>query len=683
MAISMKTSLPRKETRQQLLEKVQKLKARLREAREAGRAKNLDRVMARAKLAEAVLYRTGHIVIVCDLQGRIIQANMHPGLRKRKILLMPFDKTFPLLVQAPEGGHVPFSIGSLLRKRCSIFSREAILPEPSGNRFFLLNSMPLYEGRKIIGAVITLADITERKLLEEALQKREESYRNILDLSPAAVTITRLEDGRFRQVNKAFCRNTGYTPEEVIGRSTSELNLFVDPDGRKRLLEALSRGKGRVENLETRYFTKNGTVLNRLLSAQTIHFEGEDCLLVVATNINELKIYQETLRQREEHFRGVLETMQEGYHEVDLRGNYTFVNDTLCQMHGRTKEKLLGMSYKEYMDTETCAQIFKRYNRVFKTGEPIRLFESEIIRADGVRISVETSASLIRNSRGEPIGFRGINRDITDRKMMENELRRSKDELERRVEARTAELTKITEFLRGQIASRERAEESLRDSEKSLRFLSSQLITAQENERKIIAQELHDSIGSNLSAIKHSLETKILKVNSRRPSKQLGLDDVLSLLQATIEENRSIQLNLRPSILDDLGIRPTISWYTRETQKAYPGVSIEESISTTDREIPENLKLCIFRVIQEAVNNAIRHGRSTVVRIGLDRRGKWLQLKVEDNGKGFDSPPKRSLETGGMGLGSMQQRVESSGGVFSVTSEVGKGTTISAEWRID
>ncbi len=89
MAISMETSLPRKETRQQLLEKVQKLKARLKEARETSRAKNLDRVLDRAKLAEAVLYRTGHIVVVCDLQGRIIQANMPALSRRSKTLLLP------------------------------------------------------------------------------------------------------------------------------------------------------------------------------------------------------------------------------------------------------------------------------------------------------------------------------------------------------------------------------------------------------------------------------------------------------------------------------------------------------------------------------------------------------------------------------------------------------------------
>jgi signal transduction histidine kinase len=138
--------------------------------------------------------------------------------------------------------------------------------------------------------------------------------------------------------------------------------------------------------------------------------------------------------------------------------------------------------------------------------------------------------------------------------------------------------------------------------------------------------------------------------------------------------------NLRPSVLDDLGIVPALSWFSRETEKAYPGTSVQFSRSAEEPEVPDELKIVLFRVVQESVKNAIRHGKSNRIQIGLERNNGWLRLNVADNGDGFESLKKSAI--GGIGLDSMQQRVDSTGGIFSISSTPGSGTIVKAEWRM-
>ena len=147
---------------------------------------------------------------------------------------------------------------------------------------------------------------------------------------------------------------------------------------------------------------------------------------------------------------------------------------------------------------------------------------------------------------------------------------------------------------------RKRMEEALQESEKGLRLLSSQLLAAQENERKWIAQELHDSIGQTLVAIKFSLERKISQIGSGKAPPGISLEEILSMVQNGIEETRRMTTNLRPSILDDLGILATLNWFCREFQKIYPHFQIQKEIDIQEEEVPEDLKIVVFRILQEA-----------------------------------------------------------------------------------
>ena len=135
-----------------------------------------------------------------------------------------------------------------------------------------------------------------------------------------------------------------------------------------------------------------------------------------------LKKAAETLHNSEERYLTILENIQEGYFEVDLAGNYTFFNDSLCRIHGYPKEELLGMNNRQYTDKETAKKVFQAFNKVYNTGEPLKEFNWQITRKDGAKRFIEASVALQKDSSDKPKGFRGIVRDVTERKQVEQQL---------------------------------------------------------------------------------------------------------------------------------------------------------------------------------------------------------------------------------------------------------------------
>ncbi|HSR12099.1 MAG TPA: histidine kinase, partial [Thermodesulfobacteriota bacterium] len=229
---------------------------------------------------------------------------------------------------------------------------------------------------------------------------------------------------------------------------------------------------------------------------------------------------------------------------------------------------------------------------------------------------------------------------------------------------------------------RQRSERELRASEGRLRDLSLQLLTAQENERRRLAAELHDSIAASLSAIKIAADCARDKLGDRRESEK-HLDKMVLNIQQTIEEVRRIMADLRPSILDDLGIVATIGWYCREFEKTYSPIRIVRSVQIREEEVPESYKIVLFRLIQESLTNVAKHSAATYVTLALRKSGDRIELTVQDNGQGFDletafsqAPP-----THGLGLLGMKERTELSGGNYSVESGEG-GTVVRAFWLL-
>jgi signal transduction histidine kinase len=274
--------------------------------------------------------------------------------------------------------------------------------------------------------------------------------------------------------------------------------------------------------------------------------------------------------------------------------------------------------------------------------------------------------------------------DITDRKKAEQELREAHDELEVRVRERTAELVRANESLHAEVLERKRVEEALRESEKELRTLSARLLGAQEEERRRIAMELHDSIGGSLTAIKVGVESVLAE--KTRGTDNLGsvrLEDVVPIIQNTIDETRRMHSGIWPSILDDLGILMAVSWFCRQFNNTYPSIQILREMEIDEHEVPVPLKIVIYRIVQEALNNVAKHSNADTARIEIKKAGGDLLLTIEDNGRGFDM--KRMLARDdarrGLGLSSMRERAKFSGGSLEMKSSPGGGTVIQVLWQ--
>jgi PAS domain S-box-containing protein len=233
------------------------------------------------------------------------------------------------------------------------------------------------------------------------------------------------------------------------------------------------------------------------------------------------------------------------------------------------------------------------------------------------------------------------------------------------------------------IIVRKRGEQALRESESRLRMLSSELLKAQESERKRIARELHDSIVSSLSAVSLSIEG-ILAQGKRGKEWTESLHTLTSIVQRAITEIRRIIADLRPSVLDDLGAAAAMDWLCREFQKVYSHIRVERRVEAAEEEIPDALKTAIFRISQEALNNVAKYSRADLVEVSLRKRAGRIELVIRDNGQGFHPQSALSADGSrkGLGLISMRERTELSGGSFAVESAEGAGAAIRASWPL-
>lgn len=231
---------------------------------------------------------------------------------------------------------------------------------------------------------------------------------------------------------------------------------------------------------------------------------------------------------------------------------------------------------------------------------------------------------------------------------------------------------------------RYRQEESLRHSEEELRLLSGQLMSIQETERKRIAADLHDGIGQSLSVIKLSIEQAAYSLSKGAVREAAeALQQLAPRVKDAIVEIRRISMDLRPSTLDDLGILPTLSWFFREFEAAARGITVERNITAVEADIPAPLKVVIFRILQEAVSNIVKHASASCIRFGLERDNDTLIFRVEDNGRGFDTVAFHETPSEGLGLRSMQERARLSGGHYLIRSVPRQGTSIRITWPLD
>jgi len=320
------------------------------------------------------------------------------------------------------------------KKRRSIISqiletgREVRFEDKRNGIWFDTVAHPITDKDGVISKIAIIArDITERKRAEEKLRESEERYRLLFEEARDGIALADADTGILLDCNQALADLVGRNRAELIGQHQAILH---PPSGNNTGISAtfkkhLTNKEGQV--LETQVLTVTGESREVEIKANLLYLRGRKMLQGIFRDVTERKKAEEALHKSEDKYRTILKNIEEGYYEVDLAGNFTFFNDAMCRIWGYPKEELMGMNNRQYTDKESAKRLFQKFNEVYRTGRPGKGYDYEIIKKDGTRGYVETSISLQKDSSGKATGFRGIIRDITERKQAEEILRESEE----------------------------------------------------------------------------------------------------------------------------------------------------------------------------------------------------------------------------------------------------------------
>jgi PAS domain S-box-containing protein len=490
------------------------------------------------------------------------------------------------------------------------------------------------------------------KKSETALRESEERYRRLVELSFDAIGVH--TGGEIVFLNPTAARLLGATePEQILGKSVLDL---VHPDYRgavsERIQQVLGDGKP-VPPIEEKLVRLDGALVDVEVLDLPVTYQDQPAVQFVFRDITERKKIEAQIIRAKREWELTFDAVPDLIMIIDREHRILRANRATGERLGVKLDQLVGLNcYRAFHGTEE-PPAFCPHRQLLANG-----FEHTAeVHEDRLGGDFLVSVSPLRDPDGTITGSVHVARDITERKRAEEALKSAHDGLERRVRERTAELGRV----------------------------SAQLLSAQEDERKRIARELHDSVGQSLAAMKFKLESTLDQVRQGQTDMGIeSLEALVPLLQQLSDEVRRIHTDLRPSLLDDLGIVLTISWFCREFESLYSDIHIEKMISIEEKQIPDRFKIVIFRVLQEALHNVAKHSKAKHVRVFLGSTDGHIELLVRDQGRGFDVEELQSEKgfSAGFGLISMKERTELSGGAFSVESSRGRGTAVRAIWPI-
>ena len=322
------------------------------------------------------------------------------------------------------------------------------------------------------------------------------------------------------------------------------------------------------------------------------------------------------------------------------------------------------------------------FNGLFEPGKVLTPLRISFRNKKGQSLIWELfNAPLGRTSDGQRMVII-VASDITRTIDYERYLETAMNRLEEEVSKRTKDLNATINTLESEIAERKHIGDALSISRERLKNMSRRILDVLEADRRTVSKELHDSIGASLAAIKFSLEEKEMQREQNDGRLDESLDQEIAYLLATIKETKRISANLRPTTLDDLGLMATIQWYLRQFQRLYGNIRVECRTDIAEEDVPEAMKIIIYRIIQEGLSNAEKHSEASSIRLqmGFSDGNRSISLLVEDDGRGFDVEDVLSEKDplSGYGLTAMRERCEIFGGSFHIESHLGRGTRINA-----
>jgi two-component system sensor histidine kinase UhpB len=467
----------------------------------------------------------------------------------------------------------------------------------------------------------------------------ENELRRIIDTVPAMV-FTASPEGFVDYVNQRWLQYMGLPLENVRGWGWDDT---IHPDDRARSVDhwRLTMAAGQAAENELRVRRADGEY--RWILGRFVPMRDETGRITrwygVSTDIDDRKRAEEKLRYSESQLAQAQRMAHVGNWEWDLRNNAVTWSDELYRIFGlETKGIDLAREAMRYIHPDDAPLILQAVANSLQTKEPY-LFSYRVLRPDGQMSIVQSQGQVVSDSQGTPIKVFGTTHDVTENK---------------------------------------RAEAALHESAERLRHLSARLLKAQEEERLRIARELHDGFGQLLAAI--LLHVQAAKALAGEAA-QSQLDECTALLQRAAEEVRFVALELRPPMLETLGLEATLRWLAKrhEEQTGVP-VQVVGRLNGGSGD----LAIACFRLVQEALTNILRHAGARHIWLELSQSESVLELVVRDDGVGFDvtSTLAQTDRRGHLGLLGMRERAQILGGSLEVDSEPGRGTRIRIRFPI-
>lgn len=468
------------------------------------------------------------------------------------------------------------------------------------------------------------------KPTSEPLGDSDALLRTAVEGAPVAMVMVN-ERGAIVLVNAQAEKLFGYDRRELLGQSVEMLVPQRFREGHPALRGSYHRapimramGAGR----ELYGLRKDGSEVPIEIGLNPVKDDDRQFVVASIIDISERKRAEQARQESEQRYSELVEQAHEGIIVRSPTGEFVFVNNAFCHMLGYGRPELLGMNIREVVfadDLDTVAQI-----EALQARERLQL-EKRLRHRDGHTLNVEVSVRRLDSG-----DFQSTFHDVTERK---------------------------------------RAELKLRSYAEELRQMSKRVLHAQEEERRRIARELHDEVGQALTAAQIRLrDLEQLAAGGPVAKSATEISEIIAGLLQTV---RTMSLDLRPSVLDDLGLASAMRWFVRE-RVASAGLQVEVDIQKDLPRFAATLETSVFRVTQSALTNVVRHARARSVTVSLTAKDGKLVLTIRDDGQGFDldAARKRAQEGGSVGLLGMEEWVRLSGGGFSIESNPGAGTQV-------
>jgi PAS domain S-box-containing protein len=489
-------------------------------------------------------------------------------------------------------------------------------------------SIPPGHGESWSRSILILQDVTARRDAERSLLESERLFRDTFDLSGAAI-VYMAPGGRFLSANRRYCEMVGYGREELLGMTFLEITHPEDRPADKDAYRRLAAGEVAAVSNEKRYLRKDGSVLwaNRIVGAVRDSGGAVRYFVGVLEDISERKRMEEALRESEARFRSLVETTTDWIWRIDARGRYTYSSPKVREILGYEPEELRGRTPFSLMPPAEARRVRPLFRKISEGRLPISADEAVHLRKDGVGVVLETKGVPILDGAGRLAGYQGVGRDVSDRKRVEEELRR----------------------------------------------LSERTRAAVEEEQRRISREIHDILGQGLIGLR--LDTTWLSeglLDSQGELREKAADMVREI-DGVIRTVKRITGELRPPLLDDLGLGAAIEWHAEEFRRRC-GIPCEVALSPRGIAAGGAVSIALFRIFQEALTNVVRHARASRVRVRLARSAGTVTLVVRDDGAGF--PPELAADPTSLGLLGMRERALPFGGTVRIRTAIGKGTAV-------